>query len=62
MFSSRLRLKDVFKEANLSPLTWTRWSRGADPKASNLAAVRKAIETLTAPKPYDTSHLQRGEF
>lgn len=46
MFAKQLRLGVVLREAKVNPSTWTRWTKGADPKASTLSAMRGAIERL----------------
>jgi len=47
IFTNRLGLSAVMKEAGIAASTWARWANGADPKASNLASVRAAIERLS---------------
>jgi hypothetical protein len=46
MFAARLRLGPVLKRAGMSPGTWSRWTRGAEPKLSSLQAVQTAIHQM----------------
>ena len=48
MFANRLKIGPILNRADVTPSTWWRWTRGAEPKMSTLARVSDAIDAKLA--------------